>query len=422
MRLYFPDSAGQIDWVGYNHAVALFKKALGEHLTDSPEGADYRVYCNLPWYHKPRELKSDGLPLMVYTMYESDRVPSRWVRFLNNHADVVVVPSEWCRWAFEKSGVTAPVHVLSLGYDDERIKKVPKTKSTDEYVFMWQGVAVDPNGRKGYDIAVRAFKELRTEDRLGPDAKLVVKVRPNEHSELEIPNLETTLGVRYIQKDMSRGALIDLYREVDCCLNPTHGEGFGLIPLEQMAMGKPVLVTDWSMPYVQRPYCIPLKYTLKRSPVHWNHLFLAIGIGGIAFNAGGLFRQFRFLPKLLSFVADGRRVVKLMPPGIAPPRIPFWKSVGARLRNLCATLQRVTGLYHKPGRKVLTLFQENPGHDAFVDVEDLKNRMEWCYKNRAAAEDVGFMAHEQVSRFWTLERMRSDFENLSRELSKEKGQ
>ena len=337
MKMYFPESKGTIDYVGYNHAVALFNKALAEYIVDDPKEADCRIYCNLPWHHNPKELKSVGLPLVAYTMYESDKVPSAWVKFLNKHIDAIMVPSEFCKNVFKASGVRKPIWILSLGYDPDEFCLAPKDEGNPFYTFLWQGVAYDKGGRKGVDIVEDAFKELKHEGRLGGECRLIIKTLPSRDKPLEMKKVITADDIIFIQEKMPRIKLNELYSVVDCCINPTHGEGFGLIPLEQMALGKPVIVTDWSIPYLQKGHYIPLEYELKTSPVSWNHNHFTIGIKGIHYNTGGLTSEIE-LSKVPLPRPDGRGQPGVIPglevvnKGLRP--LPFGVKYWNRFRNM----------------------------------------------------------------------------------------
>ena len=400
MILYFPESKDQIDYNGYNNACRLFRKALSFYISDHLKGCDFRAYCNLPWYHNPKELKS-GLPLFVYSMYESTKLPSSWVNFLNKHADVIAVPSEFSKNVFMASGVRKPIGILSLGIDPLEMHPAFKENKDGDYIYLWQGIAYDPNGRKGVDIAVRAFKELRA-DGLLSDARLFLKYRPS--GGVIIDGVESPSGITYIQGEFTRERMHNLYSSVDCCLNPTRGEGFGLIPLEQMAMGKPVILTGFSMPYIEHDCCLPIDYKLEKSPISWNHKFVSISKNGIVYNLGGLAKEIHWLPKMLTMKADGNRVESYPVRSIGEQEAFF-----AKINNVLLPIQKRLGLYSNPKWKSITLFQENPGKDATVNVQDLKTKMLWCYNNRHAAELMGYRAREYVLKNWTLERMKKEF-------------
>jgi hypothetical protein len=402
MILYFPESRGQIDTVGYNHCIKLLRKALSYYISDFPKGAEYRMYCNLPWHHNPKELKGDK-PLFVYTMYESTKLPSSWVKFLNNHADIIAVPTEFCKHVFLASGVIKPIGILSLGIDVDTIQPALKMNNTSEYIFIWQGVAYDPKGRKGVDIAVQAFRELKN-DGLLDNAKLILKYLPGEGIAME--GIEDAQGIVYLQKELSRQQMIELYKKVDCCINPTRGEGFGLIPLEQMAMGKPVIVTGFSIPYAKEKYCLPLAYSLEKSPIFWNHKFLSVSTNGIVYNCGGLPSDIRIMPKLLKQLPDGNNVQAI--PLIS---ISSFEILKGKINNFVMNLQKKSKFYFNPQVRTIKIYQENAGKDATVNIQDLKLKMLWCYNNRRDAEEIGIKACAYVHDCWSLDKMKNDFKN-----------
>jgi hypothetical protein len=402
MRLYYPEAKGQIDFVGYNQAIRLFRRALSSYISDSPNDSEYRMYCNLPWHHAPKSLKGDK-PLFIYTMYESTRLPSAWVTFLNRHADIIAVPTYFCKNVFLSCGVKKPIGILSLGLDPDEIQPSLKTNTGGEYAFLWQGVAYDPKGRKGVDVAVQAFRELKNEG-LIDNAKLILKYRCSDG--LPMNGIEDAQGIVYLQSELKRCEMHELYKKIDCCINPTRGEGFGLIPLEQMAIGKPVIMTGFSLPYIEHDCCLPVDYRLKQSPIFWNHKFLSVSKNGAVWNSGGLSKGIRIMPKLLQQLPDGGKVQSF-----PPLPINRGEALKGKINNAVMNFQKAIRFYHNPRARSFRLYQENTGKDATVVIQDLKQKMLWCYNNREAAEKMGTRAREYALREWTLERMRSDFHN-----------
>jgi hypothetical protein len=415
VRLYFPESKGQIDHVGYNNAIRLFRKALNDYIVDDPTQADYRVYCNLPWHNRPARLMRAGLPLLVYTMYESTRVPDAWRDWLNKYAAYVLVPSEFCFEMFRRCGVTRPMGILSLGVDTDEIPYLPAEPRPERYVFAWQGVVLEAGGRKNGGAVVRAFRELRKVEALGPDCRLVLKTKVVEGAGGPIANgMEDPSGVVYFNDTFTRDEMYELYSKVDCCVNPTRGEGFGLIPLEQMAMGKPVIATNWSMPYLDPRVCLPVKYKLERSPINWNHRHLRVSRQSVTVTTGGLAKGWYLWPRQMQLRPDGKSTFSVMAPGSEAPKIhPL-----AWAWNAIARAQNAIGLNRGDAKRWHTLYQENPGQDAAIDVDDMKAKMVWCYRNREAAFDLGFMAREYVITMWGLHRMREEFQALCPELER----
>jgi hypothetical protein len=409
MKFYYPEKTNQIDFVGYNNAIRLILKAMPDLFVDNPAEADYRFYSNIPIPPSKKDLLASGLPIFYYTMFETTLIPKVWIKFLNKYVSIVGVPSEFCRKVFIASGLKKPISVMSLGISIDEITDSSKISKSKEYNFMWQGMAMDGEGsHKGADSARNAFLELK-KDGLLENATLVMKTRFTDsklNSSIEIKDYTFQNGIRLIQTDLPRNELIDLYNSVDCCINTTRGEGFGLIPLEQMAMGKPVIVTGHSMlPYVHdyikpkhqgrkdnAPF-LPIDFKMERSPMFWNYRHIKISLSAISYNFSGVQKVIQLLPKFGEMI------------------IPINHYVARKINNWLLWFQQKTGFFFNKGHKSITIYQEKIGYDAQIDMQDLKSKMLWCYNNREKAEAMGLHAREYALREWSLERMKLDFQN-----------
>lgn len=99
----------------------------------------------------------------------------------------------------------------------------------------------DTRPYKGVDTLVRALAHTRTPVRL----KIAGKVNPAHREQLESVAAECSVGDRlifcgYVGDD----ELISLYRNASALGLATRAEGFGLVPLEAMLWGTPVVVSD----------------------------------------------------------------------------------------------------------------------------------------------------------------------------------
>src|SRR5690606_22120247 len=57
---------------------------------------------------------------VIYTTYESTRIPGRWVRSINDHYDHCIVPHPFIKKTFAESGVKAPIEVIQQGFTRHR--------------------------------------------------------------------------------------------------------------------------------------------------------------------------------------------------------------------------------------------------------------------------------------------------------------
>ena len=96
-------------------------------------------------------------------VYESSVVPEHWVRAVNEHLDLLLVPTTWCRDIMANSGCDpARIAIVPYGADPKRFNpSAPRLKlpGQDEFRFLCVGT---PHIRKGHLELVQAFCPLIT--------------------------------------------------------------------------------------------------------------------------------------------------------------------------------------------------------------------------------------------------------------------
>lgn len=188
-------------------------------------------------FHNPYSLPQIEAPYrIIYTMFESDKIPDDWIDYLQA-ADEVWVPSKWCQSVFAKAGVKATV--VPLGYDDEAFTYLTRKtahKERRDFTFLHYNAF---NIRKGFTEVFKAFTEEF--DKTEP-VKLILKTTLNQSplpiTKSEYPNIEC------IFDRTSEVQLMQIIKRSDCFVFPSRGEGFGMTPLECMATGIPAIVPN----------------------------------------------------------------------------------------------------------------------------------------------------------------------------------
>lgn len=186
-------------------------------------------------FHNPYGIATIEAPYrIIYTMFESDKIPDDWIEYLKA-ADRVIVPSKWCQEVFAKSGIKADV--VPLGYDDTIYTPIHRERKPNEpYTFLHYNAF---NARKGFLELFKAWQKAF--DKTEP-VRLILKTTldnpPLPITPAEYPNIQIVYG-KLDAKDMHA-----LMAKSDCFIFPSRGEGFGMTPLEAMATGMPAIVPN----------------------------------------------------------------------------------------------------------------------------------------------------------------------------------
>lgn len=223
-----------VNRVGDEHT--LIRPTFGGILTAYPSQFEY--YGGLAQFGRR----------IALTMFESDAIPNDWIEPLNR-CDAVVVTSNWLVDVFKKCGVTAPVQALHLGISEKF--QYQRRKAHKPFTFLAIG---DGGLRKGSHHAMFAFLRAFGDSK---DVRLIIKAR--NYSVDGFTNENITL----LKEELSDDELLDLYRECDCMVFPSSGEGFGFPPREFAATGGLVIATNWggTADHIEQ-WGLPLSYTL----------------------------------------------------------------------------------------------------------------------------------------------------------------
>jgi D-inositol-3-phosphate glycosyltransferase len=140
------------------------------------------------------------------------------------------------------------VGVVPCGVNMDIFKPVDKMSArqklglADEKVILYVG-RIDP--LKGIDQLVKTIPLLKNHDGL----RLII-IGGDESSREEVGKLQTLASDLGVSENITFQGLIkqdrlsDYYSAADVCVVPSYYESFGLVPLESLACGTPVVATD----------------------------------------------------------------------------------------------------------------------------------------------------------------------------------
>lgn len=230
----FNDDGALTDTEGADARIALHGHA-------PPDGTATNAVC---WVSVPTHANSwwDNQFTAILTMWEAMKLPESFRETLHEF-DLVMVPSYQNVELFSKFHDN--VKYLPLGVDPLiwRYHKPPDPHTTFNFMISGRG------SRKGCDLAYEAFQTVFGKwwqfadsgaEYVGPRGKpapeLIMKSMRG-HGEYYGP------GVRHVTGRLSASAEVDLYKSAHCYIQPSRGEGFGLQPLQAMALGLPTILT-----------------------------------------------------------------------------------------------------------------------------------------------------------------------------------
>ena len=169
------------------------------------------------------------------------------------YADHVVVPSNYFKnvmiekYNIEEKNITVYPSggvntTLFKNKDKEESKKNCNLDKDSSYI----GYVSRIEKNKGYDIFLRAIKELEKEDKIGNKKFLIVGAGDEEPLMNELIKELDILKYLEIRNLVSQKELVDIYNSLDIFVFPTYreSESLGLVGLEAMACEKVVIASN----------------------------------------------------------------------------------------------------------------------------------------------------------------------------------
>jgi glycosyltransferase involved in cell wall biosynthesis len=207
----------------------------------------------------PKEACNAPFPRTIgYTMFETTKPPADWVAPMNL-CRRLMVPCKQNKEAFETAGVDVPIDVVPLGVNPDWwtcIDRKAQLRKRPFTFLMAAGITYRKNPVGAAEAFVRAFHH-------GEDVQLILKTRANAAWGFRawIDDLPQDERIKVICKDSTPTEMRQWMWNADAFVFPSHGEGFGLTPLQAMATGLPTIVSDNSgmSEYCNKRYNYPIK-------------------------------------------------------------------------------------------------------------------------------------------------------------------
>ena len=221
-------------WIGVTDRNLGYGVMLDGFLKTKPVGVAFNpnasvcVYMNPPHINETRKV---GQYRAAFTMWESDKVPDRFIHCFSKY-DQIIAPCQHNADLFSKHH--SNVSYVPLGVDTSYWKPI-KREANSTFRFHAGGSGWQ---RKGLDILVKAFRQLKL-----PNAELHIKAA--KHAK-DTPEDARGDNIYLHRQWMTQNEMRTWLNQADCFVAPSRGEGFGLIPLQTIALGIPTIISDTS--------------------------------------------------------------------------------------------------------------------------------------------------------------------------------
>lgn len=205
--------------------------------SNSPKSKVQLYFGSPPGFFFPHQYK------IQMTQWESTKVPPSWVDLARGY-DEWWTANPFGANAFVNAGVPKEkVHVYEHGVDHQFWS--PKKRGENNVIRFLHIDSGSP--RKRGDLVFNAFKAAFGNS-LDYELTLKYSHYPASGVDWNIPHVMENHGewdqnVRHIRENMDIRHLLSLFHYHDVLVYPSEGEGFGMIPLQALATGMPVIST-----------------------------------------------------------------------------------------------------------------------------------------------------------------------------------
>ncbi len=226
-----------------------------------------------------KRFKEPDKTMVNFTIWETTKLHSDWVGYINNNATKVLVGCDWNVDVFKESGITIPIAAVphAIPIEDSKQIKNYNIKGINEDTFVFYDIFQWTERKDPVSLIKAYWYAFRNNE----DVALVLKAYRGDYSDTEKDAIRSTINrlkqvtrlgnyppIYFISDILTEDEIRGLHNRCDCYVTLNRGEGFGLSPFQAGAYGKPVIATGFGgvTEYLKKENSYLVNYTL--TPVH----------------------------------------------------------------------------------------------------------------------------------------------------------
>lgn len=198
-----------------------------------------------------RKGRPQGVAYVGLTVWETSEIPEA-IAVVLSELDLIIVPSEHAKKAFEQSGVSCPITVVPHTFDEEKWTRPTEEellpdRGRDKYVFYSIATPIERKNLTGlmrcYFQAFQGREDVILRIKSSGEKSQLKEMAKEALEQSGITEKRPPL--RFFTGRWPIEQIRAFHLDGDCYVSATRGEGFGLPEMEARLCGSRVITTGW---------------------------------------------------------------------------------------------------------------------------------------------------------------------------------